>query len=132
MKIIVNLQSCQKNKDIRLAKISSGDKKSPYYKFCQAEIKLHWALSRLKFEEYFTALKEIKSAHDLLSENSELYPGFILNKKSLSAIHALIGTFPDTYRNLLKHVQWPVRIDKTRSIRSSTGNQLHKKTRKHF
>jgi hypothetical protein len=90
-----------KNKDIRLAKISSGDKKSPYYKFCQAEIKLHWALSRLKFEEYFTALKEIKSAHDLLSDNSELYPGFILNQKSLSAIHALIGTFPDTYRNLL-------------------------------
>ena len=90
----------EKNKNFRLAKIASGDKRSPYYKFCEAEIKLHWALGRLKFEEYFTALKEIKSAHDLLSDNLKLHPGFAINKKSLSAIHAIVGTFPDTYKNL--------------------------------
>lgn len=84
----------EKNKNIRLSKIASGDKKSPYYRFCEAEIKLHWALGRLKFEEYFTTLKELKSAHDLLTENSKLYPDFAINKKSLSAIHALVGTFP--------------------------------------
>lgn len=72
----------EQNKDYRLKKIESGDKKSPYYKFCTAEIKLHWAISRLKFEEYLTAVWEIKSAHDLLTENSELYPGFIINKIS--------------------------------------------------
>ena len=91
----------EKNKNRRLTRISTGDKRSPYYRFCEAEIKLHWAISRLKFEEYFTTLKEIKSAHDLLTENSEMFPDFTLNKKSLSAIHALIGTFPDTYKNLL-------------------------------
>lgn len=94
----------EQNKDYRLKKIESGDKKSPYYKFCTAEIKLHWAISRLKFEEYLTAVWEIKSAHDLLTENSELYPGFIINKKSLSAIHALVGTFPDSYKSMLSLV----------------------------
>jgi hypothetical protein len=91
----------EKNRDYRLSKIATGDKKSPYYRFCEAEIKLHWALGRLKFEEYFTTLRELKSAHDLLTENSRLYPDFAINKKSLSAIHALVGTFPDTYKNLL-------------------------------
>lgn len=92
------------NKDFRLDKISNGNEKSPYYKFSQAEILLQWALMRLKFEEYPTALYEINSAIKLLEENEKLFPDFIENKKSLSALHAIVGTIPEKYRNILSWV----------------------------
>lgn len=88
----------EKNKDRRLDKIKSGDKNSPYYLFTQAEIKLQWALVRLKFGEYFTALMEIKSAYKQLEKNEDKFPEFVPNKKSLSIMHAMIGTVPDNYR----------------------------------
>ncbi|MEZ4906585.1 MAG: hypothetical protein R2771_02825 [Saprospiraceae bacterium] len=91
----------EENSKKRLKKIESGNKNSPYYRFSQAEIKLQWALVRLKFEEYFTAVGEIKNAYDLLTENEKLFPDFYLNKKSLSAIHAMVGTLPDSYKSLL-------------------------------
>ncbi|HHB51952.1 MAG TPA: hypothetical protein ENK75_02735, partial [Saprospiraceae bacterium] len=92
----------EENKDFRLKKLRTIDKKSPYYKFSIAEVYLQWALSRLKFEEYFTALREIDKAYDLLEENRERFPEFVLNNKSLSIMHAGIGTLPDTYKTLLK------------------------------
>jgi len=42
----------EKRKENRLEQISEdGDPNSPYYLFLQADIRLHWALARLKFEE---------------------------------------------------------------------------------
>jgi len=92
----------EKNKSKRLEKLKTINKNSPYYKFSIAEVNLQWALSRLKFEEYFTSLREINAAFDLLQDNKELFPEFIANNKSLSIIHAIIGTLPDTYKSLLK------------------------------
>ena len=91
-------QKLEAAKEHRLAQIKKGDKSSPYYLFSQAEIKLQWALVRLKFEEYFTALFEIKSAYKLLEKNQRLFPDFVANKKSLAIMHAMIGTVPDSYR----------------------------------
>ncbi len=88
----------EKNKNYRLDQIRQGDHFSPYYLYCQAEIKLQWALVRLKFEEYFTAFNEIKSAYKLLNKNQESYPRFMANKKSLGILHALVGTVPDSYK----------------------------------
>ncbi len=88
----------EKNKSRRLDKIRSGDKNSPYYLYTQAEIKLQWALVRLKFGEYITALMEIKSAYKQLEKNEKKFPAFVPNKKSLSIMHAMIGTVPDNYR----------------------------------
>jgi hypothetical protein len=91
----------EKNKSKRLSKIRSGDKNSPYYRFCQAEIELHWALARLKFEDYINAAVEIRNSYRLLTWNSVLHPDFIMNKKSLSAINAITGTFPNDLRKRL-------------------------------
>ncbi|MFK7808194.1 MAG: tol-pal system YbgF family protein [Saprospiraceae bacterium] len=91
-------QRLEKAKDDRLEKIKSGNKESPYYLFMQAEIKLQWALVRLKFEEYVTALFEIKSAYKLLEKNQKRFPDFLANQKSLAIMHAMIGTVPDNYR----------------------------------
>lgn len=88
----------EKNKDKRISKIKKGNQNSPYYLYSQAEIKLQWALVRLKFEEYFSALLEIKSAYKLLEKNQRKFPDFIANKKSLAIMHAMIGTVPEKYR----------------------------------
>ncbi len=92
-----------KNKDYRLLQIRDGDQDSPYYLYSQAEIRLQWALARLKFEEYFTAFNEVKTAYRQLKKNERKFPDFIANKKSLGIIHALIGTIPDNYK-------WGVKI----------------------
>jgi len=92
----------EQNKEIRLEKVRKGNPKSPYYRVVQAEILLQWAISRLKFEEYYTALLETRKAHGLLLENKEKYPDFLPSHKGLAMIHGVVGTIPDSYRYLLK------------------------------
>ncbi len=94
----------KERKDARLDKIRSGDSNSPYYRFSQAEILLQWSLVRLKFREYTTALIEMNRAIKLLEENDRIHPSFLANKKSLSALHAMIGTIPEKYKNMLSWV----------------------------
>ncbi len=88
----------ERNKAYRLEKLAQGDRNSPYYLYTQAEIKLQWALARLKFEEYFTAFSEVKAAYKQLTRNQKKYPNFVANKKSLGILHAIIGTIPDNYK----------------------------------
>ncbi|MEM7102524.1 MAG: hypothetical protein AAF502_05265 [Bacteroidota bacterium] len=92
------------NKDKRLSIIKSGDRSSPYYLYMQAEVKLHWALLRLKFEQNFQAALEIRKAFKHLESNEAKFPDFIATKKSLGVLHALIETIPDKYRKLAKFV----------------------------
>jgi tetratricopeptide (TPR) repeat protein len=89
----------EKNKDKRLETIEKeGDKSSPYYLFLQADIRLHWALARLKFEEYSTAFFETNKAFKLLTANAEKFPMFMPNKKDLGILHAIVGTIPDNFK----------------------------------
>lgn len=88
----------ERNRIYRLRQIRKGDRKSPYYLYCQAEIKLQWALARLKFEQYFNAFNEISSAYQLLKRNEKKFPEFVANKKSLGILHAMIGTIPDKFK----------------------------------
>ena len=87
-----------KNKEARLKQLKSGDQSSPYYLYTQAEVRLQWALARLKFEEYFTAFNEVKTAYKQLNKNSKKFPDFVANKKSLGILHAMVGTVPDSYK----------------------------------
>lgn len=91
----------EKNKSKRLNRLKKGDRSSPYYRFCIAEVHLHWAAVRLKFEENFKAAREILAANNLLEENEEEFPGFVVNNKSLSIIHALGESVPSWVRNLV-------------------------------
>ncbi len=88
----------KKNRDLRLEKVKAGDRSSPYYLFVQADIRLQWALARLRFEDYLGAFTEVSKAHKLLKENEELFPDFMPNKKDLGILHAMVGTIPDSYR----------------------------------
>ena len=88
----------RKNRDYRLDKVRAGDRSSPYYLFVQADIRLQWALVRLRFEDYLGAFTEVSKAYKLLKENEELFPGFMPNKKDLGILHAMVGTIPDGYK----------------------------------
>jgi len=87
-----------KNMDARLDKISRGDQNSPWNLYCQAEIRLQWAVLRGRFGDQLSCLSEIKQAYALLEENQRKHPGFVANKKSLGLIHALVGNVPEEYR----------------------------------
>ena len=87
----------KENIDIRIDKIEEQEEESPYYKYCLAEINLHWAFVRMKFQDYITSAGEIRRAYKLLVENQEDYPSFVPNYKGLGLLHSLIGTIPDEF-----------------------------------
>ncbi len=91
----------EKNKDIRLKQLQTGDPNDPYYLFSQAELHLQWALTRIKFEEYIKAGLEINKAAKLLEKNQKRFPDFISNKKSLSILHAASGTIPNKFKGMV-------------------------------
>lgn len=86
------------NRDLRLMLVEQGNPDSPYYRFVQADIRLHWAIARLKFGEYLGAFREVSKAYRLLEENRKAFPDFMPNYKDLSILHAMVGTIPDSYR----------------------------------
>lgn len=86
------------NKAIRLDKLKTGDPNSPYFLYTQAEVLIQWSFSKLKFEEYLSAFTDVRKAYLLLEENSEKFPDFIANKKSLGMLHAIVGAIPDQYK----------------------------------
>lgn len=90
------------NKDRRLAAIKTGDSYSPYKLYLQADIRMQWALARLKFEEYATAFFETNKAFKLLEENSKKYPHFMPNKKNLGILYSISGAIPDNYKWLVE------------------------------
>lgn len=91
-------QQLEPNKAKRLARLGQASDSSPYRRYAQAEINLHWAVARLKFEQYFVAFRETYKAYQLLEENKRYYPNFYPNLKTIGLIHALIGTIPSKYK----------------------------------
>ena len=87
-----------KNMDSRLDKLSRGDRQSPYYLYTQAEIRLQWAILRIRFSDFLSGASDVKQAYALLEQNQKKHPNFIANKKSLGLLHAMIGNIPDDYK----------------------------------
>lgn len=90
------------NRDLRLAQVEKGNSSSPYYLFVQADIRLQWALVRLKFDDYLGAFTEVNRAYKLLARNQERFKDFMPTYKDLGILHAMVGTIPDNYRWGLK------------------------------
>lgn len=82
----------------RLRQLQKGDRTSPFYLFCQAEVRIHWAVARLKFEEYVGAFNDVRKAYKLLQANLFLHPNFPLTQKSMGVLKAIIGAIPAEYQ----------------------------------
>jgi len=95
-------QRLAKNMEPRLARAARGDRKSPWYLFSQAEIRLQWAILRGKHSDFLTSISDIKQAYALLEQNQKEHPNFAPNLKSLGIIHAMVGAVPEEYRWTIK------------------------------
>ena len=95
-------QLWNRNLNKRLDKISKGDRRSPYYLYCQAEIRLQWAVLQGRYGDYLACAWNVKQGFALLEENQRRFPNFTANKKNLGVIHALAGNIP-------KEIKWAVK-----------------------
>ena len=82
----------------RLELLRAGPEDSPYHRYAQANVMLHWALARLKFGEYVTTFREARRAYKLLTENLAAHPDFALTRKELGVLQAAVATVPDGYQ----------------------------------
>lgn len=95
-------QRLAKNMEPRLDKIARGPTDSPWFLYTQAEIRLQWAITRSRYNDFLASMSDIKQAYSLLEENHRKFPDFAANKKSLGVMHALIGNVPEEYRWAVK------------------------------
>ncbi|WP_025763509.1 tetratricopeptide repeat protein [Dyadobacter tibetensis] len=81
----------------RLEHIDQLPDNSPYKRFFQAEIRVHWAFAKLKFGSQVSGAWEVIKAYRLLEENRKRFPDFLPTLKTLGLLHILIGSVPDQY-----------------------------------
>ncbi len=110
-----DLDRLEDNKSVRLELISRLSDTSPYKKYMLGNIRLQWAVARLKFGEYFTAALEINRAYRLLEDNHRAFPGFIPNGISLGVLHIMIGLVPENYRWILSLISIEGTVEQGRS-----------------
>jgi len=84
--------------DNRLKQLRRMDETSPWNRFIQAEIKLHWAFVKIKFGRETSGAWGVIQAYRLASENARRFPEFLPNQKLLGLLHVLIGSTPEQYR----------------------------------
>ena len=77
---------------------------SPYTLLSKAEIRVHWAILKLKSEDYLSAGLALKDAYSMLKKNQKLYPDFIPNFKILGWIEAITASVPDSYYWMVKMI----------------------------
>jgi tetratricopeptide (TPR) repeat protein len=84
-------------KKLRFDILEKGDMESPWYRYCLGNMRIQFALCRMKFGEYKSAALDISQAFDDLKENSHQHPGFIIQNSGLGLIHVLAGVIPENY-----------------------------------
>lgn len=97
-----NYEKLEKNEEIRLQQLEKfSDKKSRHYKeykWAKAEIKLHWAVIKLYFDEKWASAWRVNQAYKLLLENEKEFPNFIEQKKSLGTLQIVLANTPAKYQ----------------------------------
>lgn len=107
-----DFEKLKQNKYSRINRLEKGDKNSPYYKFCLAEVSLQWAFLKVKYKNYISAGIEINHSYNLLNQNKKKFSDFILNNKSLGLLHVVFGSIPDNYKWLTDFIGFKGTIDK--------------------
>jgi len=91
------------NKNNRSELLKKGNPASPWSRYAQAEVLLHYALAAFQYQEYWQGLLDMRRAYFLLEENIRLYPDFKPARKSFYTVQALLGAVPEKY-------QWGLRL----------------------
>jgi tetratricopeptide (TPR) repeat protein len=83
--------------EYRLNQLNQVPDSSPFKRFLQAEIRLHWAFAKMKFGNEVSGAWDVIKAYRLLAENKKKFPEFVPHLKSLGLLHVMIGSVPDSY-----------------------------------
>jgi tetratricopeptide (TPR) repeat protein len=92
----------RKTQELRFDILKKGNMESPYYRYCLGNMRIQFALCRMKFGEYKSAALDISRANGDLKENAQLHPDFLLQNSGLGLIHVLAGVIPDNYSWVLR------------------------------
>jgi tetratricopeptide (TPR) repeat protein len=97
-----SFEKFRKGKELRSAILKKGNTESPWYRYCLGNMRIQFAICRMKFGEYKSAALDISYAYSELNENTELHPDFPLQNSGLGLIHILAGIVPDNYSWVLR------------------------------
>ena len=92
----------RKAQELRTDILKKGNMESPYYRYCLGNMRIQFAICRMKFGEYKSAALDISRAYGDLKENAQLHPDFLLQNSGLGLIHVLAGVIPDNYSWVLR------------------------------
>ncbi len=84
--------------DNRLRILEKSDASSPFHLYSQAEVLIHKAALRFKFNDYVKGAGNVRAAYKLLKENIQKFPDFKPHHKSMGMLEVLIGTVPPRYQ----------------------------------
>lgn len=121
-------QVLEKRADARLDLLEAEPASNPWQRYARAEILMHWALLRLKFENSSTsAFFGIRRSYKLLKENQTIYPDFLPGAKTLGMMQVIIGTTPSSYKWLLKLMGFSATVSEgmTNLTRASASQNSH-------
>ena len=88
----------KRNNSARLDKLNDAPHDGPYYYYCRAELLMHSALLKFKFQETNSAAYEMNKAYRALGNCTDKYPRFLPAYKDLLMLKAAIGTAPSGYK----------------------------------
>ena len=84
-----------------LEKLNELNFSDSYTNFLKSEIKLQWAILKLKNGEEFSSFWSLRHAYNIAKENVIKNPEFLPSYKTLGLLHVLYGVFPDKYNWIL-------------------------------
>ena len=84
-----------------LEKLDELNFSETYTNFLRSEIKLQWAILKLKNGEEFAAFWNLKQAYNIAVENVRKNHEFLPSYKTLGLLHVLYGIFPEKYNWIL-------------------------------
>jgi tetratricopeptide (TPR) repeat protein len=97
-----SFENFRKALDIRMEMVKKGNHDSPWYRYCVGNMRIQFAICRIKFGEYKSAALDIYHAQGELTDNAKKYPGFIIQNSGLGLIQVMAGIIPDNYSWVLK------------------------------
>ena len=99
-----NRADYEKYKDKRSDRIDAledNDEKSPYYTLAQADVYIQSAVLKAKFGEYPASVFDMRRGHKLLTKNTEKFPDFLPNQKSIGWLNILVGAIPPSSKGIV-------------------------------
>jgi len=88
----------KRNETERLKRLENLKLENPFIAYFQAEIRIQWAILKMKFGEELSAVWSLRQAYFMLENLLKLNPNFPLTFKSLGLLHVILGSIPDNHQ----------------------------------